>query len=647
LGKPYASEVAALPSTYSWGLSAEVGRLARWVRSSARLPLLAVGSGGSLTSAHLAALLHTRFTGRLAKAVTPLDLVHSPVYLPDLAVLLLTASGGNTDILSCVDQTIHRHPARLGVVCARKGSPLAERMTGFPNVCLEDFNLPVGKDGFLATNSLLATAVLLARAYAEAFSVDQGLPESLAELLHPGATEEEFRADLEHRCRPLWNRDTLVVLHGVVTLPAAVDLESKCTEAALGHVQIADYRNFAHGRYHWLARHERTVAVLALTSHEDRALAEKTLRLLPEGIPAVQLDFPATGVPAALAALAAAIHIVGLAGPVRGIDPGRPRVPPFGRKLYHLNALRAVPLGNELTEEETAAIERKAGASVITLAAQGHLPAWRTAYVSFRDSLRSASFGAVVLDYDGTLCGTSERFAGPSAEVARHLTELLRAGVWLGVATGRGKSVRKDLQRILVDRCLWQRVLIGYHNGGEIGYLGDDAVPSAVETLDESLQPLLHVIRANPRLSQLVKCEASRKQVTLELTDQTSSEEVWELVERLTRLHGPGGVTILRSSHSIDILAPRVSKRVLVERVRAEISGAGGDDTVLCIGDKGRWPGNDFDLLDGPFSLSVDEVSDHPNTCWNLAPAGTRCVEATLTYFGWMRAANGRVHLEL
>jgi hydroxymethylpyrimidine pyrophosphatase-like HAD family hydrolase len=252
-----------------------------------------------------------------------------------------------------------------------------------------------------------------------------------------------------------------------------------------------------------------------------------------------------------------------------------------------------------------------------------------------------------VFDYDGTLCGGTERFAGPRSEVTRRLTELLRAGVWLGVATGRGKSVRKDLQRVLGDKSLWDRVLIGYHNGGEIGYLGDDAVPPEDESLDEALRLLADMVLGHPRLSRLVNCEARLKQVTLELAGAAVGEEAWELVERLVWLHGAAGVISLRSSHSVDILAPGVSKRVLVERVRAEASRAGSGDAVLCIGDKGRWPGNDFDLLDGPFSLSVDEVSSDPATCWNLAPPGTRCVEASLAYFGRMRAANGRARLGL
>lgn len=68
---------------------------------------------------------------------------------------------------------------------------------------------------------------------------------------------------------------------------------------------------------------------------------------------------------------------------------------------------------------------------------------------------------------------------------------------------------------------------------------------------------------------------------------------------------------------------------------------------ILSIGDKGQWPGNDFDLLANPFSLSVNEVSGDPTTCWNLAPAGHRGVQATLDYLGCFRTNQGYFYIDL
>lgn len=55
-------------------------------------------------------------------------------------------------------------------------------------------------------------------------------------------------------------------------------------------------------------------------------------------------------------------------------------------------------------------------------------------------------------------------------------------------------------------------------------------------------------------------------------------------------------------------------------------------DNILCIGDLGRIPGNDADLLASPYGLSVDQVSCDPKSCWNLAPPGHRGTQAAVNY---------------
>ena len=285
MGKPYASELEQLTSTYTWAMKTCIDPLVRAITNSAVLSLLATGSGGSLTVAHLTASLHQRYTGRIAKAVTPLEIVSLPPSFKNLAVLFLSASGKNADIIGAFQRVVVREPHRLIVMCSRRESPLSRLAKTYRYVDLIDFNLPAGKDGFLATNSLLAFSVILCRAYAQVFPTGYTLPETLDILIHPNLTKEQFSADLHRRCLPLWERETIVVLYGTAGHPAAVDLESKFTEAALGAIQMADYRNFAHGRHHWLAKRGGKTAVLTLVTDEDREIADKTLRLIPADIP--------------------------------------------------------------------------------------------------------------------------------------------------------------------------------------------------------------------------------------------------------------------------------------------------------------------------------------------------------------------------
>src|SRR5438067_354109 len=99
--------------------------LAKVLTASLSLPVLATGSGGSLTAAHFASWLHQRFAGRIAKAVTPFELVSSTSGVKDVSVLMLSAGGGNADIIGAFKQIVAREPQRLIVVCSRTKSPLS------------------------------------------------------------------------------------------------------------------------------------------------------------------------------------------------------------------------------------------------------------------------------------------------------------------------------------------------------------------------------------------------------------------------------------------------------------------------------------------------------------------------------------------
>ncbi len=504
-----------------------------------------------------------------------------------------------------------------------------------------EFEPPTGKDGFLAINSLLASVALLIRAYSTAFSRSQALPGNLPALLGEDFGPQSNQ-ELDRRCRPLWDRQTLVVLHGPTTQAAAIDLESKFSEAALGGVQLADYRNFAHGRHHWLAKRGDETGILAIITDDDRELAEALLALLPASIPIVHLAAQGRGVVACLAALTQVFVVTGSAGKARGIDPGDPGVPAFGRKIYHLRAFgrNATPVST-IPAGEAAAVERKSGVSIPCLIAQDRLDEWRTAFKEFVKRLTGPTYQGVVLDYDGTLCDEGHRFEPLPVQVSRELNRLLRAGVVVGIATGRGKSVKSALHEA-IERRNWGRVVVGYYNGGDIGVLDDDGRPDGADRVDDALDAVANALRADPYFTRFTKLTFRRPQITVEPKPEALGEQIWGfLQQRLYTLDAPG-VIALRSSHSMDIVAPGVCKRAVTDRVR-QVLGAAPDHPVLCIGDRGRWPGNDFSLLSGAHSLSVDEVSPdasrHPSSARDEK---FRCSAARAVFFRWVLDTAGR-----
>ena len=639
MARPYAGEMAKLAETFAWAEEVDLRLLQQAVRVAGLSPLRAIGSGGSLTGAHALAGLHQRYTGHLAAVATPLEAVAEPLDAA-VATWLLSAGGGNADILAAAKALILREPRQIGVLCGREPSPLADLCHQHPYVDLLLYPPPAGKDGFLATNSLLGFTALLTRAYAAGFGSDADWGEvvdHLKPLLRDTADAPEA---WEAATEPLWTRSTTLVLHGPSSRIGAIDLESKFTEAALGHLQIADYRNFAHGRHHWLAKRSETSAVLAFITDTDRALAERTLDLIPAGVPQARIVFNGGPSAVALASLLAALRITGWAGRTRGIDPGRPGVPEFGRKLYNLRLPRPRRIAGlpHLTPREAAAISRKAGAAPGSLAALGELDRWRDALADFLTRLRDARFAGIVLDYDGTIVDTRRRSKPAEPEMVSELARLAEAGAHIGIATGRGKSVRCDLQKCLPP-ALWPLVLVGYYNGAEVAPLDDDSVPDGSKNVCADLQPLADALRYHPDLSECARQEDRPFQITLEAARVMPVNRLWDLVRQVMIKTGVHGVTATCSSHSVDIVAAGVSKRNVVRRLRETV----GDEPILAIGDRGRCPGNDHELLSEPFALGVDEISADPATCWHLGEPGQRGPAVTLEYLSALEAENGRL----
>ncbi|WP_454685352.1 HAD hydrolase family protein [Ancylobacter moscoviensis] len=640
MAKPYAAEIARLAETFAWAGDVDIAALRRAVRTAGGMPLRAVGSGGSLTAAHALAQLHQYVTRQLGVVATPLD-VTEPSALP-LANWLLSAGGSNVDILGAARRLADQEPRQLAMLCGRSDSPLSDLARAHPFVDLLLFPPPAGKDGFLATNSLLGFIAVLVRSYLLELGRAEEWEEvraSLAPLLDAESTQIEKWATTTE---PMWQRGTTIVLHDAHSRIGAIDLESKFTEAAVGNLQIADFRNFAHGRHHWLAKRGDASAVLALYSPKEADLAERTLTLLPPEIPVARLELPQSPMATMLASLIAALRITGWAGRARGIDPGRPGVPEFGRKLYHLPLPRIAGrrIAN-LSPRHAAAIHRKAGVSAARLADAGALARWREAVENFRQRLLEPVFEAIALDYDGTLVDTRHRFDAVRPEIKDQLIRLLGAGVKLAIATGRGASVRRELQTAL-PKSLWGNVLIGYYNGAEIAELREDNAPDGKDEPCDELAALALALRDQPELAGAAIQSDRKYQITLEARQGLSESRLWDLAHEVLLTQGMRNVIVTRSSHSIDIVLQHVSKANVLAAIRSRID----DGAVLAMGDRGRWPGNDYALLREPFALSVDEISVDPRTCWNLGQPGQRGLQVTLEYLGALEPCEGGVRFK-
>jgi hypothetical protein len=400
---------------------------------------------------------------------------------------------------------------------------------------------------------------------------------------------------------------------------------------------MADYRHFAHGRHHWLAKNDRTTGVLALLSMRDRSLARRTLNLLPTSIPRAVIDVPGPQETAQLLSLLAGLFVTEELSFARGIDPGQPGVPEFGRKLYGLNLGKDVP---RTRHQVSVARKQSARATAKNQPDRQALNEQLAAtHRSFEQQLAATPLGGVVLDYDGTVVDTPERFAPPNDDLVAEMLRILSADLRLGIATGRGASAGKDL-RAVVPETYWPTITVGYYNGAVVRDLSDTELLNAPGCASKRLSLVHDTLRAYDGALRLT---LRQHQLTVEAEGGQPEDRLWADVQALVNELQVPLLRVVRSSHSIDVLESNTTKLNVVEAVAARARTI----DILRIGDRGRWPGNDFELLNSPLGLSVDQVSASINTCWNIAPEGIRGSRATLYYLRSIQIDSGLGWLQL
>lgn len=625
----YDAELRALPETYGAAMTHDVSDLKGAIAATSESSIITVGSGGSFTVASLMSALHEAYTGRVSRPSTPLELICNPRLAAVHPVFLISAEGKNPDILEALSRARRNSPRSIHILTNRRESPLADRARELTGIKVHNYELTV-KDGYLGTNSLLMNAVLVARAYQELNNAETPLPPTIEGLTLENTKILEWVEKIDAFARTAATRTTLLLVFAPQLRPVAIDLESKLSEAALLNCQITDMRSFAHGRHLWITDRTTTTAVVALVDPLLKDLWAKTCSLFPEELPTLTVPFAGTTPQDLVSGLVAQMHIVSRIAQIQGRDPGRPNVTANGRNIHYLDIPNLIP---PQVDETVGGIESKQevlGARWPLSRSQSVL---RRARETFCSALQNRTFRSLVLDYDGVLCSSHSRLEPPPAPIVETITKFATAGVVIGIASGRGDSVRDNLRRVL-PQAIWPKVRLGLYNAGFIGDVSSEI------TKGNTSEYISHVTRIVRRLqSNGVPIKDIRPthphQVSVRFYEGVDATANWFVIADALRTAGLDVSRIVRSKHSVDILSPSVCKSHLVAHV---IACEGIDPyEVLTVGDQGAWPGNDASLLDHRFSISVDEPSRRIDRGWKLAPAHRRDVDATIWYFEQFR----------
>lgn len=612
MGKNFEKELANLDMVYDSAFCADVNGISKFLAEFSSSYLFGVGSGGSYSVAAAMDFM-CKNAGILSRCITPLELCDLIKTIKQSAFMLFTASGSNNDTKNSYRFISDLEPKGLLTCCMHKNAPIKKIQRNNIHEWYFEYKMPVQKDGYLAVESYVSTIIILAKAFQKIRKDGYfALPEN----------RKWGQANIEKLLlAKVLLKKSIILLHSGITTPAAVDLESKFSEGALGYVSTVDFRNFAHGRHFWLAKNREETAVIALVGKRERKLADKTLVLIPPEIPVLRKDVDDSTIEGLFDIIDYELKLVSEAGIIQNMDPGKPHIEEFGRKMYHINYnLNMLPENRSLKNDRLAmGIYRKGN---------GTLDAARKAY----NELCFREYKALVFDYDGTL--HDKRFSDETNEsekcIFNKINDLLKNGVTIGIATGRGKSVRRELQKVIKPE-YWNNVLISYYNGGVTGLLADEKqpdkfaapVPVAFSRVNEYLQESF--------LDEDYELDGIRDQNPYQLT---MISPVVGIVEGLKKyLDEIPDIKIVQSSHSIDIIPKSSSKNNIFNGLRS----LGIDENeVLCIGDAGHAGGNDYELLNRWNALSVDSVSNQPQVCWNFASMGNRNLDATNEYLGWI-----------
>lgn len=574
---PYKHELNALPALYRAALDADIAPLRRALYKLRGGPAVFIGAGGTMVLSQLAARLHETSALQPALSATALQALSLP-QLARRGAVLFSSSAKHPDALLVARDFKHRRFDPAVVLTHRTAGEIQE-FVGPETVVLQMPALSQ-PDGFLATGSIMQAAVALLRGYLRQ-------PRLPAELVLPECEEGPLR-------------DEVLVLHPPTLAPVAVDVEVRLVESGLAAVQVADYRNFAHGRHTGFARRIDRVSVIALSDRSSFDLAATTLAALDDRADIRHWHEDAYWPAATVALLARSMYLAGVEGARVGLDIARPRVPAFGRTLYRL------PLSRRIAPQNAGSVQRKLMA-LGTGESENAREIYAVAGARWSDEISSKRFRGLVLDYDGTVCWTAHRFELPGKGIRDALTALLDDGLHIGFASGRGRSLYTDL-RAWVPEHYWPRVLIGLYNGAVRVRLDAD-LPDLRAPTDWSTATAAAL--ADWPFADMIEIEERGAQVTVTPLASFENGQLAKLAaDKLAR--ADIRAQVLASAHSIDIVSTETRKESVVVAVEAD---AGAE--ALAIGDQGQVGGNDHGLLAHATStLTVDRCSADPTRCW-------------------------------
>lgn len=606
----FSSKLDTLDKTVELIMGSDLMALTRALKLGAKKTAYAIGSGGSLISAHFLAGCRSDLASQPTIVQTPMEFILDDGDLSNSQVWLFSGRGENADAHGAAIAARTRGCTDIQIVTSNASASVFEQL---PDRSYRKHVLRTNeeKDGFLSTHSLIAVVAALLQAAHNSLHRTEAAYSPLSDFIN----ELRLRRDVSRvqEYTQTFGRiradDTLIILGDPRLKAASIALETSLWETALCPVQLTDFRNFAHGRHVWLHRRPDRTFVLAMTGRQSDPSWMEIEREMPESLRRHQIAYGNTGRLQQAIAVVDALMIVEAIGSSSAIDPAKPGVGSFAKAIYDGSALKSTardftrPVRNKLRSV------RRFGTSDVE---------WDpvSGFQGFSERLYAARFHGMVLDYDGTVVPTEARLSPPGKLLIEELERLLGMGLKLGIATGRGGSVG-DMLRGHIHSRFHPSILVGYYNGGYLRPLDvniEEDPPEAAEVIRIMTQ---WVSDRNHLLKKPIKTE-NTMQISVTIDD---SENSLQFIDELKSapLFISKEVSAVFSEHSVDIGLPGNNKLNVVSALGASTSVE--PSHILCVGDSGAPYGNDFELLGHSHGVSVRDVCHRQDMCWSVFDA--------------------------
>lgn len=627
----FADKLATLAATARLAGDGPIAPIAAALREGEGRSAVAIGSGGSAIAAEYFARCRSTLGLGLTLVQTPMEFVLAQEAWDDFEIWLFSAGADNSDVAAAFTSARDSLAARVRLLTVNGEGATA--LAAAQDHRIEVMVAPVAerKDGFLATHSLIAmvASLLAASEQVAAATPNLDIIERYADAVQetvsgPDSLVPSFRAG-----------DTILLLYDPQCRALATLIETSLWETGMAPIQRTDFRNFAHGRHVWPARHPESTFILAVTTALSRDVWRNIRHALPEAIRMVELNLGHAGRFRSAVSIVEGLMAILVIGAVTDTDPGKPGRGAFAGALYGDEGLStlAKALGPAVRHKLEAVQRHDNPACPVTSP-----DAARTAWLS---AVSETAIGAVVLDYDGTLVTTSARLEPPSPALVAELTRLADLDIAIAFATGRGGSAGDALRAALPQR-LHPEVIIGYYNGGHMRPLNVNIETDPPEAHPD-LASLADWIEEQGLLRPGVSLKRGRVQVTVNHADILAPAAFFAALEGFPPV-AEGRLKRLSSHHSFDLVPAGTSKTAVCDALRLDLAEG---HRVLAIGDSGEPGGNDTELLAGFPSISVDGVCGHLDGSWSLFGRSSSGPAALLRILRALHGESGHVRLNL